>query len=122
MSLASERFEGISSQVKSVMKYRHKTTEDLRKIWKRTCTKCKEIKPARTSHCMMCNQCVFAMDHHCPWVNNCLGQDNYRYFLLFISYLTVGAVWYALTIVSIWDHWIYVSDTRRHEPPNTFLL
>ena len=91
------------------MKYRHKTTDDLKKIWKRTCRVCKEIKPARTSHCQMCNLCVFAMDHHCPWVNNCLGQDNYRYFLLFISYLTVGAVWYALTIVSIWDHWIYVS-------------
>ena len=52
----------------------------------------------------MCNACVFAMDHHCPWVNNCLGAENYRYFLLFISYLTVGATWYALTIEAIWDH------------------
>lgn len=92
------------------MKYRHKTIDDLKKIWTKECRTCKEIKPARTSHCQMCNECVFAMDHHCPWVNNCLGAENYRYFILFISYLAVGAIWYALTITVIWDHWIYVSQ------------
>ena len=106
----SERIEGVSSQVKSLMKYRHKTVEDLRRIWTRHCKTCNEIKPARTSHCQMCNECVFSMDHHCPWVNNCLGAWNYRYFLLYITYLGVGSAWYGLTIIAIWDHWIYVSQ------------
>lgn len=90
--------------------------EDLEKIWQRKCERCKEIKPARTHHCRTCDRCVFGMDHHCPWVNNCLGQDNYRYFLLFITYLQLGSGWYALTIYAIRDHYIYV---KKH-PFSTF--
>jgi len=51
----SERLEGVSRQVKAVMKYRHKTVDDLKRVWKKTCTTCNEIKPARTSHCKMCD-------------------------------------------------------------------
>lgn len=107
-SLKSGRYEGISKQAKTVLKFRHKTSDQLKQFWQRHCKRCEEIKPARTHHCMMCDRCVFAMDHHCPWVNNCLGAENYRYFLLFLAYLTMGSSWYALTIVSIWDHYIYI--------------
>lgn len=51
------------------------------------CKYCKEIKPLRTHHCAVCNSCVIKMDHHCPWVNNCIGQNNYRYFALFLLHL-----------------------------------
>jgi hypothetical protein len=59
---------------------------------------------------MACDRCVFGMDHHCPWVNNCLGNENLRYFLLFTTYLFLGSIWYCLTIVSIWDHHIYIEN------------
>ena len=110
--MKSGRLDGISKQMKSVLKYRHKTVDELKQFWTRHCKRCDEVKPARTHHCMMCDRCVFAMDHHCPWVNNCLGAENYRYFLLFLVYLTLGASWYVLTIVSIWDHFIYVERRK----------
>lgn len=105
----SDRFEGLTKDIKKTLRYRTKTLDELRPVWSRDCNKCKVVKPARTHHCASCNRCVFMMDHHCPWVNNCLGMENYRYFLLFIFYLLVGCSWMVLTIVSIWDHHVYVS-------------
>lgn len=53
----------------------------------RKCRDCKLIKPLRTHHCTICGACVMKMDHHCPWINNCVGQNNQRYFLLFLLFL-----------------------------------
>ena len=109
----SDRFVGLSADIKSALKYRTRTLDQLRSVWNRQCNKCMEIKPGRTHHCAVCNRCVFMMDHHCPWVNNCLGMENYRYFLLFIFYLMIGSAWYLMTIISIWDHHIYVSSKSK---------
>jgi palmitoyltransferase len=100
----------MNPEVKSLLMYRSKTTENLKQFWGRHCDRCNDIKPARTHHCQACNRCVFRMDHHCPWVNNCLGNENLRYFLLFTTYLMLGSLWYALTIVSIWDHHVYIEN------------
>ena len=53
------------------------------------CKICKEIKPLRTHHCIICGTCVIKMDHHCPWINNCIGQNNHRYFLLFLLHVFI---------------------------------
>ena len=56
------------------------------------CETCQTIKLLRSHHCGICNKCVLKMDHHCPWLNNCVGQNNHRYFILFLFHLFLGTL------------------------------
>jgi hypothetical protein len=57
------------------------------------CMKCKCIKPPRAHHDSVTGKCIFEMDHYCPWMNNCIGLYNYRFFVLFMTYLFMGCVY-----------------------------
>ena len=70
------------------------------KIWKK-CKFCKLIKPLRTHHCSICNKCIFKMDHHCPWINNCVGQNNQRYFLLFLTHTFIYDIIIIISIIPL---------------------
>ena len=69
MNEEDDRFEGLSKDLKRLMKYRTKTLQQLEPIWNKKCSKCNIIKPARTHHCQICDKCVFHMDHHCRKFN-----------------------------------------------------
>ncbi|KAI5711190.1 hypothetical protein M8J75_014912 [Diaphorina citri] len=64
------------------------------------CTRCETYRPPRAHHCRICKRCIKRMDHHCPWINNCVGEKNQRYFVQFLIYVTILAV-YAIALVSI---------------------
>ena len=49
-----ERFEGLSSSVKKLLRYRSKTTTQLEEFWPKRCDKCNIVKPARAHHCKIC--------------------------------------------------------------------
>ena len=50
----------------------------------RYCRTCKIWRPPRAAHCTECGYCIRRFDHHCGAVGNCVGQDNHRWFILFL--------------------------------------
>ncbi|RZF43218.1 hypothetical protein LSTR_LSTR009022 [Laodelphax striatellus] len=78
------------------------TTSD--KGFIRFCDKCVLIKPDRAHHCSTCGYCVPKMDHHCPWTNNCISFTNYKFFILFLTYLNVFFIFFLSTSFAFLYH------------------
>ena len=100
------------------MKYRTKTMSNLRGFWNRKCDKSNEIKPARTHYCSVTEELVFQMSHYCVFTNNTVGLNNQRFFLLFILYTLIGAAYFLISTMSIWNHYIY----KEHHKLMSFLV
>lgn len=77
----------------------------------RQCKKCNFPKPKRSHHCSICRKCVLKMDHHCPWINNCVGLNNYRYFFLFLFWVTITTFYLTM-----------ITGYKAFEPNSVLLL
>ncbi|XP_071512128.1 palmitoyltransferase ZDHHC7-like [Diadema antillarum] len=66
------------------------------------CQKCEAYRPPRAHHCRICRRCIRKMDHHCPWINNCVGEFNQKYFIQFLFYVGMAAVYSIFLLVISW--------------------
>uniref|UniRef100_A0A7G3AUZ5 Palmitoyltransferase n=1 Tax=Lutzomyia longipalpis TaxID=7200 RepID=A0A7G3AUZ5_LUTLO len=66
------------------------------------CTRCETFRPPRAHHCRICKRCIRRYDHHCPWINSCVGENNQKYFLQFLVYVIILAMYSIVLIVISW--------------------
>jgi len=50
------------------------------------CKICDLVLPPRAQHCKALRRCVARYDHYCPWADNAIGQSNYRFYVLLLTY------------------------------------
>ena len=58
----------------------------------RFCPYCQHYSPPRAHHCSLCKKCILRRDHHCYFTGKCVGHYNQRYFVAFLIYVLVAAL------------------------------
>ncbi|XP_071809024.1 palmitoyltransferase ZDHHC17-like [Asterias amurensis] len=91
------------------------------------CTTCLIKRPIRSKHCSSCDKCIARFDHHCPWVDNCIGSLNHRYFIMYLGFLPLAAVFYLVGNAMYWLEscntsfeengvWIFIGEVMSCSP------
>lgn len=90
----------------------------------RVCKTTKFRKIARSKYDRTVGKQIPRFDHFCVWLNNVVGEENYRYFLLFIivhffmlSYGTLASWWCILYVVkrdNLWESTYYQNSTGEN--------
>lgn len=57
------------------------------------CRRCDLFKPPRSHFDSVTQRLVLNMDHFCPWVNNCVGYYNRKFFIQFVGYTCIAAIY-----------------------------
>ena len=59
----------------------------------RYCELCLDQVPLRSHHCPLCNLCILRRDHHCFTVGACVGFANQRFFIVYLFWCVVAALY-----------------------------
>ncbi|CAK84861.1 unnamed protein product (macronuclear) [Paramecium tetraurelia] len=104
------RLDSQFQKVKYYMNKKQKFTNELISVIQtkvselKFCDSCKIYKTSSTAHCRRCDNCVQGFDHHCLWLGQCIGQRNYRYFYLFLFFLTIMLTWFLTVQIQHLSH------------------
>ncbi|ELT92972.1 hypothetical protein CAPTEDRAFT_150818 [Capitella teleta] len=81
----------------------------------RKCGFCGIEQPLRARHCEECDRCVRKFDHHCPWLDTCVGENNHRYFVIFLCLMAavitwaLFVVWHSFVECRLWSDWFWTN-------------
>ncbi len=89
---------GIITQ-KNARKY-SKYSYDMMMYTPKKCRTTGILKPARSKYCSVTRANVARFDHYCGWVAQAVGEENYRFFLLFL-FMTCCMLWYATVGIAL---------------------
>uniref|UniRef100_A0A7S4MTU8 Palmitoyltransferase n=1 Tax=Odontella aurita TaxID=265563 RepID=A0A7S4MTU8_9STRA len=101
---ASRASPGIVT-ARTLVRYDNYPYDDLLFPRDRICPTVKIRKLARSKYDWVTNQHIPRFDHFCGWINNAVGEENYRWFLLFLA-VHVGMCFYG----SIVCYWLFVGE------------
>jgi len=113
-------------------KFDHHEYDGFLYVKHRGCYTCKTPKVARSKHCSLCGHCVPRFDHHCPWINICVGENNYKYFVLFLfstmfmllyaSYVLAFLIYSEMVRINIWKASYYDPEVGRRVPATLVMM
>ncbi|CAH2991913.1 unnamed protein product [Chilo suppressalis] len=59
----------------------------------RYCVCCKLEQPRKSFHCETCGVCILRRDHHCFFFSRCIGLNNQRYYIMYLTYISIGLIY-----------------------------
>jgi palmitoyltransferase ZDHHC13/17 len=78
------------------------------------CSACIIRKPIRSKHCPECKCCISKFDHHCPWVDNCIGDKNLKYFIGFLFWTSLSAIFLLNDAILLYKETCYQDDIIKY--------
>lgn len=74
----------MNMQGNSIFPNSDKNDTSIHDLTEKYCVNCFIDIPIRGKHCKICRSCIATFDHHCVWLGNCIGENNRKYFLIFL--------------------------------------
>lgn len=91
-------------------------------VYYRYCKYCNCVKPPRAYHCTISGKCVLEFDHFCPWIGQTVGRFNYRFFVSFIFFNFLCALYgVSMTMSTFLSLPVFVRQ-QPYDSANTFAL